>query len=89
VDRFGGKTKGSVSVGTMNVAIMAGSVDEKKMMELQTQARLTQAADMAFLGKTASDVRQLERLDVPYTVKDASRDKERKHGADDPAGGVG
>lgn len=44
--------RGGVHIGNMNVAVMSGSVDEKRMLELQRDAERQIEGDLAALDKT-------------------------------------
>lgn len=69
VDRVGvagGKGGGGrgqiINNGNLVISVAAGSVDEKRMMELQQQARSQAAGDLAFLGGTKDNAVQIARL---------------------------
>jgi hypothetical protein len=51
-----GNGKGSTHIGTLNVAVLAGAVDDKKLMELQQKAQRQLLEDMDLVGQDHQEV---------------------------------
>ena len=56
---------GTVNIGNMNVAVMSGSVDEKKLLALQQESRRQQLSDLDMLKHVGDTAKQLMFIDEP------------------------
>lgn len=72
--RLGITTKGKapVSIGSMSISIMAGQVDEKKLQQMESQAKQIMTTDFDQLGKTTDlpPKAEAEIIDAEFAVKD-------------------